>query len=75
MKTGKCTTTNKDTDDCKTLAAKLETEKTASTADAKAVTTAEAALKAHGGSSVGIIIACVAGALVIVGGIAYYKHK
>jgi hypothetical protein len=75
MKTKKCSTTGKDTADCKTLEATLKTEKATAAADTKAVTTAEDALKAHGGSSVGIIIGCVAAALVVVGGIAYYKHK
>ena len=75
MKTAKCSTTGKDSADCKTYEATLKTEKEAAAADTKLVTSAEAALKAHGGSSVGIIIGCVAGALVVVGGIAYWKHK
>jgi len=45
------------------------------TAEESDLTTAEDALKAHGGSSVGIIIGCVAVALVLVGGVAYWKHK
>lgn len=53
----------------------MKTEKATAADDTKAVATAEAALKAHGGSSVGIIIGCVAVALVVVGGVAYYMHK
>lgn len=75
MTTAKCATTGKATADCvadKKALVPLEAE---SKTDAAAVVTAEAAVKAHSGSSVGIIIGCVAGALVVVGGVAYWKHK
>lgn len=75
MATAKCATTGKATADCKADAKALVPLEAKSKVDATAVTTAEAAVKAHSGSSVGIIIGCVAGALVVVGGVAYWKHK
>jgi hypothetical protein len=65
----------KKSDTCTTLDAKLKTEEATSKTDAATLKTAEDALKAHGGSSVGIIIGCVAGALVLVGGVAYWKYS
>lgn len=75
MKTAKCSSTGKTTADCVADTKALVPLEAKSKVDATAVTTAEAAVKAHSGSSVGIIIGCVAGALVIVGGVAYWKHK
>ena len=75
MSTAKCTTTGKDTADCKSDAKALIPLVAESKTDAATVVTLKAAIKAHSGSSVGIIIGCVAGALVIVGGVAYWKHK
>ena len=72
MSTAKCTTTGKDTADCKSDAKALIPLKATSKIDAAKVVTLKAAIKAHSGSSVGIIIGCVAGALVIVGGVAYF---
>lgn len=75
MSTAKCATTGKATPDCVADAKALVPLEATSKTDAALVVTLKADIKAHSGSSVGIIIGCVAGALVIVGGVAYFKHK